>query len=237
MKLKQIISVVKVDLKMIFRDKSLLFILIIPVAIILICRFGFAKISEFVPALPDYYWIIVAALTAIVASTPAYLMGFILLDERDENVDILLRIIPFPPNFVLKCRIGFMIVLGFLFSMLILLLNGLVVIPFFKTIPVSILFSMIPPILTLAIVLFSKNKIEAVTMYKGLNTFLVLPIAAFFIPAVWKYFFGILPFFWTFDVFESINSRNAFMFSFFIGILVHLVFILILYHFYKKKVV
>ncbi|NQU87178.1 MAG: hypothetical protein HQ541_15595 [Mariniphaga sp.] len=210
---------------------------IIPVAMILLCRFGISRLSDVVPILRDYYWMIVAVFTCIAASTPAYLMGFILLDERDENVHTILKILPLPENFVLKCRVGFMVLLGLLFSILILLFNGLIFLSFINIILASILFSLIPPILTFAIVSFSKNKIEAVTMYKGLNSFLVIPLAAFFIPFAWKYAFGIIPFFWTFNSIQIMENNKPVIISFLIGIVVHLIFIIFLYRIYNRKVV
>ncbi|HKI89218.1 MAG TPA: hypothetical protein VKA38_09330, partial [Draconibacterium sp.] len=89
-------EIVKNDLKLIFRDKSLLIMFIMPVVIVLLCRFGIPELVNTVPVLPGYYWLLVAALTLVTASTPSYLFGFILLDERDENVHTMLRILPVP---------------------------------------------------------------------------------------------------------------------------------------------
>ncbi len=228
-------EILKNDLRLIFRDKSLLIMFIIPIAVIICCRFGAQPITNYYPVIEDYYWLIVASLTAVTASAPSYLMGFILLDEKDESVNVLLRILPLPNNFILKIRIAFIAILGYTFSLFILLFNGLIYLNFYIAISLSVLFALIPLVLTSAIIAFAKNKIEAAAMYKGLNTFLIFPIVAFFLPGYLKYFFGIVPFFWTFNALHEINSPGFYVLSFFISIFTQLLLAGILYKIYMKK--
>jgi fluoroquinolone transport system permease protein len=210
---------------------------IIPVAMVLICRLCIPRLSEIVPVLPDYYWLILASLTSVTASTPAFLIGFILLDERDENVHTILKILPLPTDFILKCRIFFMIFLGFIFSFFILFLNGLIRPDLWFIILLSLLMALIPPILTFSIISFAKNKIEAATMYKGLSMFLFLPVVAFFIQGGWHFLFGVIPFFWTYSAFQVVGDPLKFLMFFIISGSIHTVFIGILYRLYKRKIV
>lgn len=101
--------VAKNDLKLIFRDKSLYIIFIVPFLMVLICRFGVSYLAGIISEIPDYYWLIVATFTSVVAATPSFLMSFILLDERDEYIHTMLKILPLPTNFILKSRIYFLI--------------------------------------------------------------------------------------------------------------------------------
>ncbi len=208
---------------------------VIPVAIILICRFGISQLDEIVSELPGYYWLIVASFAMITAATPSYLFGFLMLDERDENVHIMLRVLPVPENFILKSRIGIMIVLGYLFSFLILAFNGLIHFPVLQIIIVSILFALIPPVLTFAITAFAKNKIEAATLYKGLNVLLFIPVIAFFVNGWLKYAFEIIPFFWIFDTLRLANLNRQFVVSFFLAILSNIFLAWVLYKIYKNR--
>jgi len=229
-------TILKNDLKLIFRDKSLVVMFIVPVAIVCLCRFGIPHLAEFYPVLPDYYWLIVAVLTSVTASTPSYLIGFILLDERDENVHTMLRILPVPENFILRIRIALMVFLGFIFSVFILLLNGLIRPDFFQILAVSILFSLIPPVLTFSITAFAKNKIEAATLYKGLNILLFIPVFAFFIESPLKLLMGIIPFYWTFETMHNITLSSPFYFDILIGAVLHSAFIILLYKTYKNRI-
>ncbi len=234
--MKQYLTVIKNDLKLMFRDETMFLIFFIPIILVFVCRFGVPYLTEWVKELPGYYWLIVAGFTSITASTPSFLVGFIILDEKDQNVDIIKKILPLPPNFVLKCRIIFMVVASFIFSLFILSFNGLITFSIFYTISISMLFSLIPPVLTFAIIGIAKNKIEAATLYKGLSMVLFLPIAAFFIHNEWRFAFGIIPFYWTFNAFKVVNDIWYFLLNFVAGITVHTLFILLLYNMYKRKI-
>lgn len=232
-----VIKIIKNDLQLIFRDTSLLMMFVVPVAIVFVCRFGIKQLEDLVPVLPEYYWLIVAALTSVTASMPSFLIGFILLDERDENIHTLLKILPLPENYILKCRVVFMMFLGFIFSFFILILNGIFQINPFQILLISFQFALIPPILTFAITTFAKNKIEAATMYKGLSLVLFLPVLAFFIYGSWKYAFGIIPFFWTFNSIYYLQEPFAFLLNLIVSIVTHSIFIYFLYRLYRKKLV
>ncbi|QGY43727.1 hypothetical protein GM418_08670 [Maribellus comscasis] len=207
----------------------------LPVIIILVCRVGIAELSQYIPFLTDYYWLIVAGFTSVTASTPAFLVGFILLDERDENIHTVLKILPLPENFILKIRTIFMMVLGFVFSFLILAFNGLVYFTFLNLLTISILFALIPPVLTFSMLALAKNKIEAATIYKALSVVIFLPVVAFFTPDNCEYFFGVIPFFWTYKAIQSAEIFSLFSVSFLAGITTHTALAFFLYRLFQKK--
>ena len=70
-------KIISNDLKLIFRDKSLLIMFIIPFAVLALCRFGVLQTVALFPPVEDYYWLIVASLTSVTASTPSFLIGFL----------------------------------------------------------------------------------------------------------------------------------------------------------------
>jgi len=223
------------DIKLVFRDKSLMIMFVIPVAVTLLCRFGVPQIEEIYSPIKDYYWLIVASLTSLSASTPSFLISFLLLDEKDENVDVLIRILPLPGDFIIKSRILLTIVLGFIFSLFILLLNNLIHLNLMAILSLSLLFALIPPVLTFAITAFAKNKIQAATMYKGLSIILFLPMVAFFFPGNLKFLPGIIPFFWTFNAFFNVGEPLFYILNFGISVITHSLAITYFYNLYKRK--
>ena len=147
----------------------------------------------------------------------------------------MLRILPVPANFILKTRIAFAVFLGFIFSLFILLFNGLKHFDLLPILLISILFALVAPVLTFAITALAKNKIEAATLYKGLNIILFAPIVAFFIRGELKYFFGIIPFFWTFEAIHIRALNFYFVISFIIALITHLFLIWLLYKMYIRR--
>jgi fluoroquinolone transport system permease protein len=228
-------EIVKNDLKLIFRDKSLVVMFIMPVVIVLLCRYGIPQLTAFVPVLPSYYWLLVTALTLVTASTPSYLFGFILLDERDENVHTVLHVLPVPKNFILKIRAGFTVLIGFIMALFVLSLNGLIGIRILPVLLISLLFALVPPVLMFSITAFAKNKIEAATLYKGLNIILFVPVIAFFVNGELRYLFGIIPFFWTFETVHLTTLSFQFVISFLLAFVTHVLLIWLLYKIYIRR--
>lgn len=234
--MNELLTIVRNDLKLIFRDKSLYVIFVVPLAMLLIFWVGVPLLTQYVPDANDYVWLIVAAFTAVTAATPSYLIGFLLLDEQDENVHLLQRILPLPPFFILKSRIVLTILISFFFSLLLLKFNSLISFSFVWCIATSLLFSLIPPILIFCIVAFSKNKIEAATLYKGLSVLLVLPAIAFFISPQWKYVFSPIPFFWIYNAFQFKGIGPGYFLNLLFGILINMGFVCLLFKVYLKRV-
>lgn len=233
--MKKLFTIVRNDIRLIFRDKSMFVIFLVPVIMMLIFRIGVPLLTDLFPEAKEFYWLIIAAFTSVSAATPAYLIGFIILDERDENIHFLQQILPLPKHFILKSRVVFMILLAFVFSFILLTFNSLIHFTFIQVFTISVLFSLIPPILTFCIVAFSKNKIEAVTFYKGLSMVLVIPFAAFFISHDWKIVFGIVPFYWTYNAFQFKQFGMEFLLNFSAGIMVHLIYIWLFFKIYLNR--
>ena len=122
---------------------------------------------------------------------------------------------------------------SFLSVIIFLLLNGLANFLFYKVIGAAILVSFVPAILRMLIIPFAKNKIEGVTLFKGINVVLFIPIIAFFIAPEWKVAFGIIPFYWVYEILQT-PAENEFLTSFFPGLILNGVFFYMLVRFFNK---
>ena len=215
------------DLKIVFRDKTLMLMLFLPIILILVCRILVPVIANYVPEINEYYWMIVAGFCILSGSTPAFLAAFLILDEKDENLIPMLKVTPLPYSKLIAYRISFLMLTSLFFSIIFLLLNGLENYSFLKIITASILVSFVPAILLMLIIPFAKNKIEEVTLFKGINVILFIPIIAFFIAPEWKNAFGVIPFYWVYDILQS-EPANGIIISFAIGLSVNAIFLYLL---------
>jgi len=229
------ITYISNDLKIIFRDKTMIIMFFLPLIFIFLCRLGLPIISRYVPQIIEYYWIIIASFCILSGAMPAFLTAFLMLDEKDENITEVLKIIPFPYTKLITYRIIFLMFSSYVFSNIFLFFNGLFFYPIHKIIMVSILVSFVPALLTLGIIPFAKNKIEGVTLFKGFNSLLFIPIIAFFVPENWQYVFGIVPFFWAFDLLSGNIPNHEIVVRFIVGLLVNISYLLILTHFFIKR--
>jgi len=222
------------DLKIVFRDKTLMLMFFLPIILILVCRFLVPFIANYVPQMDEYYWMILAGFCILSGSTPAFLAAFLMLDEKDENLIPVLKITPLPYSKLIAFRISFLMISSFIFSAIFLLLNGLESYSFFRIIAASLLVSYVPAILLLLILPFAKNKIEGVTLFKGINVTLFIPIVAFFIDPEWKFAFGVIPFYWVYDILQT-NIKSEIPFSLITGLIVNSASFYLLIQFFNKR--
>lgn len=237
--MKTYITFISNDLKIIFRDKTMAMIAFLPIILIMVCRFLVPFIATYVTGFEGYYWMILAAFCILSGSTPAFLSAFLMLDEKDENLVPVLKVTPVQYSNLIASRISFLMAFSFISSLLFLLFNGLQNTPFGKIIMSSILVSFVPAILLLFILPFAKNKIEGVTLFKGVNVVLFIPIAAFFVPVGWKMAFGVLPFYWVYELLnaETISFLTTFLKIFLPGFGIAATYFLLLIKFFNKRFV
>lgn len=218
------------DMKNTRRDPTLLVMLFVPVLFILVTRFGMPALASEWPIITEYYPMVISLFCVLTAMMPGYIVSFMLLDERDQNVLTTIRIMPFTPAGFFGMRMLFMFVFGLIGSFLLLQLNGLLAVPIFKSIVISFVCAACSPFFVFLTVSFAKNKIEGATIMKVLNVLLMLPLVSFFIDNPLTYILSIIPFFWIYEGFENLNQNNLFFLYFGIGLVVALI---VNYFFYR----
>lgn len=233
--MKKIIALGLNDLKNIFRDKTLTLIFFVPVVIILLLRFAVPLLAGKFPGIVGYYPPLLAFFCYLMANFPAFLVSFIMLDEKDEDVLTVIRVMPFSlPSFV-AYRVLLMVLLGTLISTLAIRLSGLVETGLLHTLSISVLFALIAPITTLTVVLLAKNKIEGLSILKGLSVILMLPLLSFFVHSSWTLALGIIPVFWTYMAFKELTINLNYALYFSVGMAFHIFLLAVLYHRFGKK--
>ena len=106
-------------------------------------------------------------------------------------------------------------------------LIDLVEISLFSIILISVLIAIEAPIIALILSIFSDNKVEGVALLKSLNfVFLLLPVAALFIPGKWQYIAGIIPTYWPVKAFIEVSSGSTDVLGLILaGVVVHLIYL------------
>lgn len=206
--INKIFNISITDFTLIMRDKSLLLLLFVPFLILLILRTLIPYLSGLVPVLQDYY-LLITALTAIVSSIfPGFILAFIILDEKEQYLTDVFRILPWSLNRILMVRIVLSSLTGFTYSLLILTFSGLYDFSHIQVIYTSLLNSFAPPFMALLVLIFSQNKIEGVVYAKVFNFILMIPLVTFFINEPWRFIMGIIPNFWSFEILFTDNNYH-----------------------------
>jgi hypothetical protein len=228
------INVLKADTKNILRDSSLIMMLFVPFIFVPLVRFGGAAIIKYFPLTGEYVGMCIILLGATVAVFPAFVMGFVMMDEKDGGINQVLRILPFSLNRLIGLRVGSMMMLGFFNSMFFFSLNGHVDMGIIQMVVLSVNAALFAPISAFLMLCISANKIEAAAVLKGISFVTFFAFLQFFIPNGYKYFLSAIPAFWVYRAFETIDQGWYFTLFNFIGITQQLVYIIILWRIFLK---
>lgn len=204
-------SVVASDLRNTRREPTLMMLFIVPFIMLALIRFGLPVLIDYIPKSKDYQNIIIAFFVLLNAVFPGFILSFIFLDEKDLKLIPVLRVTPVSLKGVLLSRIVFMLLFGFLGSLLILFFNGITNHTLFQCFAIAILCALNVPFLVLFISTIAKNKVEGLTLLKLVNVTLFIPIAVFFIESNWENLLAIFPAYWVFQfIDEGINKPLVF---------------------------
>lgn len=222
------------DVRNIFRDPSLVLLFIIPFLFLFILRYGIPLIEKELPEVQGYYSLIVAVFCAITVVFPAFIISFIMLDEREENLIMVYKVLPISPSIFILYRISFMLVFGILFSFTILYFSGLAEISIIQAILISVEFSLMAPVTALTILSFAQNKIAGMTFFKLMMIVLVVPAIGMIMYSPWKVLMGVIPMYWTYQSLAVVDHPGIFTLNYTVSILYHGVILWVLYLKFRK---
>lgn len=234
--MKKIIKLIQLDLQQIFRDKTLTSFLFAPIILILAVRYGVPWLGDIFPVLKDYYHLIVMFASIQTAIMFGFIISFIILDEKDENVIQVIRILPIAPASFVFYRLAFATFFSTLGALVMINLNGIINVSVTNSVLLSIQYGLTAPFIALIVGTYANNKIEGMAFFKGIDLFLIIPILYFFLQGWVKHIFAFIPAYWTFRLFEkSVENYDTLLF-FIYGLFVYLVVIFILFLQFKKRV-
>jgi fluoroquinolone transport system permease protein len=222
-----------VDFKNVRRDTMLLWIPLLPLMMTLALRFAVPPLADlalrqFSFDLTPYYPLLMSTFVLLVPSTAGMIVGFLLLDERDEQTLLALMVTPLSNTSYLIYRIGVPLVIGFFITLITYPLAGLVPIALNDLVAVSLLGAFTAPLTALFLAALAENKVAGFAMLKMLNGITVLPIVAYFIPSNWQWLAGIIPTFWPLKIFWSAVAGEAYWLYLLIGLIVNMTALLLL---------
>ena len=233
--MNRFIILLTTDVKMIFRDKTLAFMFFVPLIFIFILRMGAPVLIRYFPVTENYVIYGVAFFSSLTSIFPAFIISFIMLDEKDEGLFPVFRILPVEPVVFIIYRTAFIFLAGTIGSVLIMNFSG-IQIDVYTQLFASVSFGLSAPIVTLVVVAFAENKIEGLTMMKILNSFLALAMVSLFVPAPWKYLLGVLPLYWPFQLFLPGEFGMGEFFTGVIGVVYSFLFLTVTIAFFRKRI-
>jgi fluoroquinolone transport system permease protein len=232
-----IANIMVYDLRNIIRDRILLYsAFVFPIVLVILCRLIIPWISDNVYDLSFYYSLLFMVFAIFFPMIFGFIIAFLIMDERDENMLTVLRVMPISRTSYLLYRILFITCLCFVFVFFFPLLSGLIDISLFDFLPIAVLFSLFAPVIALIVNIIASNKIQAFAIFKMLGSVFFLPLFALFIAEDWRYILGIIPNFWTFMALDKILTTGSQDVVFLgIGLFYHLILLGLLFCLFNKK--
>jgi fluoroquinolone transport system permease protein len=224
-----------IDLRSIRRDSLLSWMILMPFVITLVLRLGLPLVQSWIFELTEfdlrpYYPLILAVY--LVLLTPmlfGMLVGFLLLDERDNETLTALQVTPLPMTTYIAYRLLIPMILSFILTFLMYPLVNIAQLDWADLVLMAVTAAPAGPLLALFIAGFAENKVQGFALLKGLGGVLMLPVLAFFVPGKAQLLFGVLPTYWPIKVYWLLEANQGDPWSFIlVGLLYQLVLIGIL---------
>lgn len=196
-----------IDIRSIRRDSLVSWMIYIPIFLALLLRWGVPPLTtrlmeQYNFDLTEYYPLLLAYF--FIGMCPMIfgaLIGFILLDEKDDHTLTALQVTPLSLNSYILYRvtvpilltIGLMFVLFPLanltpFDLRVILLSAIAAAP-------------MAPMLALLFGSVAQNKVQGFALMKLTGFIFIAPVVAYFAPAGWELAFGIVPTYWPMKVY------------------------------------
>jgi fluoroquinolone transport system permease protein len=195
-------QIFKSDLKSIIRDPILVIAVMVPVMLILLLKFAFPLISDFIYSengfrLDDYYSIIAITIVAVIPILVGFVYAFLLIGKHNEKNDLIFPITPSVKNNFSVFRIIFPSVLTFLLvSVSIIIVDPVPEEGCLRTIFVSAILSAQTPFTMLFIGGLSGNRFAGFAISKLYGIFLVVIPFGLLVHHPWNHFAFFSPFYW-----------------------------------------
>lgn len=206
--MNKFISLVINDFRMVVRDRAMLLFLSTPILLLLFVRYAVPQIVSKFDVVNQYVDLVVMFGALQTAIMYGFLTAFAFLNEKDEKVMGVIRILPISSSYFIAYRVLLAFLISFLGSAIILGFNGLINIDLSSIFFLSILFGLVAPFISLVIGAFARNKIEGMAYFKGLDLLLLVPVLSFFVDGAIEYLFAIIPSFWIFKSFELLTGSG-----------------------------
>ncbi len=184
-------ALVSKDIRVIYRDKFMLFIAAYALILALVARLG-------VPWVPidnlDLY--LAPAIVMFGTLLLGTLLGFALIEEREQGTWLLLRVLPLSSKTVFAYFVASASVLSLVVSFAAAMLYGYPVADWRAFVFMLIASALAAPLVMLALGALAKNKIEGLAVSKIISAAGILPVLLFFGPASWQVVAVWCPLYW-----------------------------------------
>jgi fluoroquinolone transport system permease protein len=202
-----------IDLRNVRRDPLLGWILLMPLLVAVVLRLAMPPLAQALWEqlsfdLTPYYPMILSFFVIMMQPLMVgMVIGFLLLDERDEGTLTALQVTPLGLPAYLAYRV--LVPMGITMTLLFVAfpLAGLGTLNFTHIFVAALVSAPLAPLLALVLAALAQNKVQGFAVLKGIGALLSVPPAlAYFISPPWQWAFGVFPTFWPMKVYWMLGA-------------------------------
>ncbi|MEO1448566.1 MAG: hypothetical protein AAFV07_03510 [Bacteroidota bacterium] len=168
--------ILQLDLRQLVRDRSLWVFVMMPFLMTPLMRWGWPWLVEWVPELSGWGAHAMILMASVLALTPAILWGLPMLEEKSGQLWSVWNSSPVPLWKWLGIRLGSATFLSMIFAGTFLALGGEMRITRLDWALLTGLMGLLAPTFTLMVLALASNQVEGLTVFKGLNVLIVIPL-------------------------------------------------------------
>ncbi|MDX1415123.1 MAG: hypothetical protein R3293_13080 [Candidatus Promineifilaceae bacterium] len=218
-----------IDVKSIQRDPMLRWMILLPLLLAAVARWVMPFILGWVgdifrfDALPYYAPIMGYALVVLTPFLAATVVGFLLLDQRDDGTLTALQVTPMSLNGYLLYRLTSPMLVSIIATIIVLPLSGIVSLDAIYLLLVSVGAAPLAPLLAVTIAVIAQNKVQGFAVMKASGIILLPPMIAYFFQGPAHLLLALVPTYWpAMMLWTAVSGSSTFWFFWFAGIVYQL---------------
>lgn len=230
------LTLIKNDIKQIFRDPIMGILLLAPILLIIVFKLLLLFLLPFLTNkyafdFYPYYAYLLSFILLMNSGMLGIITGFMMLDERDGNISKLLEITPLGRNGYLLNRLAFASLISIIYCFISLAVFNQIEMPFITIILISLLSSIYTAIIGLLIFSGADDKVKGLTFAKGLNSLVLFAFADLFALSWFTILAWFFPPYWITTILKSPYSIKHLL----IALLVHVLWLAVLVIRYRNR--
>lgn len=235
------VSLSAADAKNIARDPMLVLAVFGPFILAAAIRYGMKILAEWLHRalafdLTVYYDLILVEALLLIPLMLGVIAGFLMLDERDENLIAYFAVTPLTKSGYLIYRLSSPVLLSAAYTVFFVYFTDLVRVPVAALLPLTLLLALQAPVVALILLAFAANKVEGMALSKGIGITMAAPLAIYFAPEPWSWLASVLPTFWIAKAYwAGMEAWNGAFFIYLVAFAIYFLLTVWLYRCYEQR--
>ena len=203
-----------IDLKSVQRDPLLRWMVALPLGLALLFRFGIPPLgawleSRFGMDLAPHMPLVASFLLLGIPMLFGAVIGFLLLDEKDDHTLVALQVTPLSTADYLAYRTAVPTLLAVGTTLVAMPLSGTLTVGPGALLASAVAAAPMAPAFALFVAAFARNKVQGFALLKAAGTVNWPPTIAWFVAAEWQWAFGLCPTYWPAKLYWQLAGDGA----------------------------